>query len=544
MSSGHHDVVMINGLPHELLIEILDFVYSSLTPHRRYIDRDNMGPRQPVLWMRINHVCMHWRKIVCTTPTLWRDIHVYCRPEWLKLCLSRITSKPCPGLINLYFHDLSFQLPQLFTYLEPQQVTSLGAITLYADLAWMDMFSPLFSLPIPNLIALSIYTSHSWWPWPSRLDKAAAFPLTAYALPRLEELTLSRIHPPTDVALFSHMRILDLSSSLWKTSFPKLLDIMAECTLLEQLKLHNVLAGVTEVPTPASGSPSRSLITLPHLHTLIITHAPSLDICAQILSHLLLPAATHIEVAVDVMALGHSELHNFPITFAALLPPSVSVHIPSLSRIGAVEYVAYGDSYSLVGKESIYDALGIVHLSLCGGTHRVVPDGLPVDLGWGVSTEIGLRDLIRVIPGTNVESLELIVNFDALSRQSLVAALGAFPKLETLSLIGMGGVDAIWDSLTPASEDAEVVCPQLSNISVRGGDDNSFYASTSFLDDVVRALEARAMRGYVLSFLQLYMCHSSAAQYATFEAAYGPRLRSLVEVVRYHPLNVDESYEV
>ncbi|TBU54228.1 hypothetical protein BD310DRAFT_1041896 [Dichomitus squalens] len=504
---------------------IFDHVYSSLIPYQHYLDFFDDGPKPQVYWIWVTSTCRYWRDLICGTPKLWCDIHVYRRPDWLKLCLPRAATQPSAGLVKLHFHCPDFPLFELNILFHRQYATSLQTITFGAHPVWTTFFRKLLSTTLPNLTTLDAYPHLTSFSAFLDINTTPDLALSADNAPRLDVLRLSLLGPPTSVDLFSRLRILELSEASWRIPFNTLLDILAACSSLERLRLDRVLADVTDIPRPGEGL-RRPVITLPRLHTLVVTSPHTFRTYTQVLSHLGLPAVTVLRIASIFEGVVENGLSLLPETFSALLPPSSASRIRSLATIDTVEYIAYRDIYSLFGRTR-FSSRNILQLSFDRSeANEHIPRDEP---GWQGATKTGLRDLVRLVPANNLSNIQLHVDFTALDRGDLEVAIRTFPRLASLSLTGTGDVGRVWKILTPTDEEAEMLCPGLAAVTISDGvDGDGFYASEEFFDVLLRSLEARMARGARLRLLQLCLHHWTEDEYDTLQGKYLARLKKLV----------------
>ena len=102
-------------LPPELLAEVLAYL-SPLIPYEYTSDA----------LLKASHVSQHWREVALQFPTLWRNIELGRKPEYMRMILKR--SRNCPLYVTGYFTEDKLKEDELVAILnEVHRIRFLGA---------------------------------------------------------------------------------------------------------------------------------------------------------------------------------------------------------------------------------------------------------------------------------------------------------------------------------------------------------------------------------------------------------------------------------
>ena len=425
----------IQRLPTDILLIIFDLIYESLDfsaePIRIWHNVMAKGDAE-VKWKRLLGVCRRWRDVIVGTPQYWRIINVYSRPDWLNLCLSRSAGRRALP-VSIYFRD-SHCSPSLVPLLsQPRYVSYIGLLSFDLGTQSLDALCNMFiHTRFPNLLTVNVRAVV-----PSAEPIQRYLGLSAERQPRLADLTLTAIRPPSDLRMYENLRALKLSSYPWDASFEDLLKLLAACSgQLERLELRGI---VPLVSTTASQHQERQIV-FPNLKKAHFSHAQPRN--AHILSFLRFPSATDVSLIDDVSKLQSNEFQNLDAALSALLPTDPTPIIPFLSAITEVEFRAWRTDYVFVGKsESGHPCL---RLQIFRYAAYPVP--------WDGLTALGLADLTQLLSRARVTCFDIKVDFETLAQEDWDSAFEAFPDLECLRLSGQGGFEDVFDSLYPYSD--------------------------------------------------------------------------------------------
>ncbi|KAI0755531.1 hypothetical protein C8Q74DRAFT_312294 [Fomes fomentarius] len=261
----------INLLPVEILIKIFKLVVVPLTPE------EALSARVAARWTEnVFPVCRHWRRVVCSTPSLWRVVGVCSTPERLALCVARSAELPV---------DISVQQWPL------QSMTSL-----LHSLSSKIRSLALTSAKHYRYTSFSALPSNSYWPALQDLYiRADGCPSLEVGwdpkrFPQLRSLTVEGCDLPQDLSHCPPLRILDMRRYFGTFSVTRFLYIVESIQSLEQLSVH-IWA------YPHASDPGR-LVSLPQLRKADLRFR-RYGYASQILAHLHIPSATSVAVAIE-----------------------------------------------------------------------------------------------------------------------------------------------------------------------------------------------------------------------------------------------------
>jgi hypothetical protein len=274
----------ISRLPPETLAVIFSFLSSSAFD-------EGVGY---MAWLRVTHVCRHWRETALNFPHLWSRIN------FTSLTIAGIAEIPArakmaplqlevtaTGWGGVYFDAFERQLEA--------HISHTRHLSLSGE--FQTVLERLTS-PAPVLESLALSNTPRPFEWPVQMViHDTLFNRTA---PKLTSLRLVECDISWKSPLFKGLQTLEIRSPS-KEARPTLedwLDVLNEMTQLETLILHSA------TPNSILGDPriskSQRTVTLPSLTQFDIIS--SVRDCALALSHLTLPALTSLRV--------HSKSHD------------------------------------------------------------------------------------------------------------------------------------------------------------------------------------------------------------------------------------------
>lgn len=271
--------VPVNRLPPEILAHIFSFVQ----PY-------SQGPPFPLPttyneWLKVTHVCQHWRTTALSFPRLWSHIHVRKLLD-RKIAVKNI-KRSAQSPLNVYCTILAPPLADEVNILSlvAEQMHRLQELHIHWTIAhetslW-DLIVP--PSPAPNLEVLSLIGS-----WDERVSNLTLPPFFQNITPRLKKLTFTRISswPHNDFSGLTHLSLFDQRDG--RVSLPKFLEILKSSPGLEELLLNH--AGPDENSIIMHQERTLALVPLNRLRRIEIGDwtiaARSIPI---FLSHLMLP---------------------------------------------------------------------------------------------------------------------------------------------------------------------------------------------------------------------------------------------------------------
>jgi len=288
----------ISRLPPETLAVIFSFLSSSAFDE---------GVGYPE-WLRVTHVCRHWRETALNFPHLWSRIN------FTRLTTAGIAEIPARAKMAPLNWEVTATAwsGEHFDAFERQLETHISH-TRHLSLSgeFQTVLERLVS-PAPALEYLALSNSSRPFDWPFQIVvHDTLFNRTA---PKLTSLRLVGCDISWKSRLLKGLQTLEIRSPS-KEARPTLenwLDALNEMTQLETLVLYSAIP-ISPLSDPHISKPRRA-VTLPSLTQFDITS--SAEDCALALSHLTLPALTSLRV--------HSKSHDYEGNDVGILIPHIA----------------------------------------------------------------------------------------------------------------------------------------------------------------------------------------------------------------------------
>ncbi|KAF8062451.1 hypothetical protein FPV67DRAFT_271782 [Lyophyllum atratum] len=292
----HNELSLISRLPPELLVTVFKYNFGVYGPFR-------------LNWIRVSHVCSHWRRVALGCPSLWSDIPFH-RPRWAQEMLAR--SKMAPLTVMLTFTN-SWMDPELLhvscseapaVKATMSQLSRIKKLALHqgqlCQKSVMEVISLLDS-PAPLLETLDICFEING----SAKDNRLPDHLFAGDAPRLTHLHIRTGTLNWRALPFSNLKSLEVTApSFTVDALPDIfgsppehvISALSNMPFLEHLKCGSNIA-----PIGGTSIPCTFIVDLPRLANLEIQS--DLHTCIFLLDHITYPGTTHVMVrsAIDVM---------------------------------------------------------------------------------------------------------------------------------------------------------------------------------------------------------------------------------------------------
>ncbi|RDX45927.1 hypothetical protein OH76DRAFT_1558765 [Lentinus brumalis] len=460
-----NDTQPVNTLPRELLIYVIEY----LLPTSDAVEEDH--------WIGRLYVCRRWYEIITTMPSFWRHIYVSSHPQWLELCLSRCVGMPA----DIYFTG-RFSRQATLPMLE-EHGHLVRAIT-YSILrsSWASDITHLLALPLSALEKVEILLQ-------TQSQRLALVELPPESCARLQSLCLRSCDAPRDPAAYTSLRTLKLIDSSWSISFGQFLNILVGAEQLEEMVLDNCLSGLRNCPNgfPSSHPPTRSPTTMSRLRTLQLTTVRS-SLGAQILAHIRVPKATHINV--DTYA--HSDQPQPSVW--GLLPKNIASFSPIFSTATSVT-VGFPESYRC--EVVAQSATRRLSMSVFLRRYPQFSD-----------TWEAMEGFLKMFTDAPVSTLTVTGEAELVSGATWEHVFRSLPMLEHLDLTGRSYFGSVFAALRSASEHGGgfMCCPDLSTVSLLDHShhsENDPFPKVAF-DQLLEALRLRAEGGVGLKKLKIF----------------------------------------
>lgn len=179
----------INKLPPEILAQCFLYLTPCFSPTLEFNESGYD-------WIRVTHVCKHWRAVAFNFPQLWDRIE-FTRPEILDTYLKPSAYRPleiCLQPIGRGSHRVMQHGDVIFALLAP----AIPRIqSLIIDIVWIPPHNrcQLLQGPLPELETLSITSGVGWEKTGAYVDKIELEALFQNGLPRLRQLFIAECIP-------------------------------------------------------------------------------------------------------------------------------------------------------------------------------------------------------------------------------------------------------------------------------------------------------------------------------------------------------------
>ncbi|KAH7923980.1 hypothetical protein BV22DRAFT_1035737 [Leucogyrophana mollusca] len=305
----------ISSLPPELLAAI-------------FVECVNSYHSQPTsfhMWIRVAHVCRHWRDVALACPALWNHL-VFGDPAVTEIMITR--SKLVPLVIRSDFvTSLNYDGVQV-ALRHTARAKDLHLVATEDSLRRLlnDIKEP---APLLESLSLKIPRSHTF------------FTLEAYKIPeaflggmtpRLRKLVLYKCELAWDSPILGNLIHLDISGTVSSGSptLAQVLAALARMQALESLSLADIIP-LLPMP-PVSYHKPVALSRLRH-----ISLKGEADRCAQLLAHLTYPRAVILKLACTTSVIHGPDFSSiFPFVSAfepSSIPSELRLHSASLTNL-------------------------------------------------------------------------------------------------------------------------------------------------------------------------------------------------------------------
>lgn len=278
-----------NALPSLIASDILTSVFSDL---KSCCENDEYRWRRcPYSWIRVTHVCRHWRTNALSSPLLWSHIIVR-RSDWTQECLTRSGQAPIDvSLLRgaVPTEDAVTSLSLILRHYPRVRSLRLeipkDSYVAFAKLGEIDLESPLLQL-------LSLQMTDEG---PSDgSDVLSLFVNGNRALPMLAAVELDGLASPWKVAcLPKSLRRLSITQTHYQSDYHDMLDALEGFPLLETLEIYHAVPQM-----PVSEYTTRKPIFLHHLGCLKM--ACNASDCGRLLTVLRFPKSAMLELECDL----------------------------------------------------------------------------------------------------------------------------------------------------------------------------------------------------------------------------------------------------
>ncbi|KAH7912426.1 hypothetical protein BJ138DRAFT_1112379 [Hygrophoropsis aurantiaca] len=224
----------VSSLPAELLAKIfMDYAHQAYKGRRGTYSYDC----ESLMWIRVTHVCRHWRQVALAFPALWTHL-VLESPFWTEQMLSR--SKMAPLVIDV---DLSYPALQLVGTVGKalKHISRIRELRLVAIRSATGETMASLTTPAPLLESLTLSAT---------LGRVASYTTTCIPAnlfsgqtPNLRRVTLNECETPWPSSLLTNLTHFDIRhlSPPFRPSLPQLVASLKRTPVLRRCALKDVL---------------------------------------------------------------------------------------------------------------------------------------------------------------------------------------------------------------------------------------------------------------------------------------------------------------
>ena len=520
--SPQHETLLINTLPPELLVPIIEAVRVAQKTSGTY------WVASP--WtLTYQLVCRRWRDVIWSTPSLWQEIIVFEGAEQLELCLRR-----CAGALATV-HVWHPTMPERTFATLGQHASSIKAYYVHCDVPQLDYLSGLpllLETHMPVLETLSLTG-------PYYEDEILDVTITRDLVPRLTTLELRNCIAPRDIAVYTPLRRLSISGSECKFTYSQFLHLIRKCLALEHLSLDSEILDPFTMEV-AHLPPHTAPLVLPRLKTIGLAGDH------PVLFHLL--STIHAPQAIKIGLSGciDDDLNDEPLPlFTRLLAPDSQSRFPFLSDPRVISLRCWDNDAFDFSIRCGPDSSSILSIDLGMVFNETWPGNENLERNLVAAMDF-LAAAAAASAAASVHTLKIEGYPNKVAVETWQRVFHTFTGLRTLHIRGGGTFDSLWLGLQRATQssserdDGAVCCPSFSEILVdEPGWRVSHYkfdATAALFDLIPRTLRARVDAGGArLKRLQLYLRYTDELWSRTSELrdAFVGDVKALVEELEY-----------
>ena len=289
LKSRRNALAPVSSLPTEVLNTIFTLLHGPIasSPPTHLREKPDCLP-----WIRVTHVCHHWREIALNQPLFWRhvDFTTFTSAGAAEI-LARANTVPLLLEAKVPIGHWNGTRFSAFRKALLAHVSHTCYLDISAEPHHLDKTLEVLVSPAPGLEYLSLTGDDDGW----SSETPAPIPDNIFdgATPRLTSLVLRNCRFSWKLPHLKSLKHLDIRSPFDKAGLSDWLDMLVEMPQLITLILH----AATPLPPDASFDVEERIVTLPSVVRLdLSTSARS---CGLALAHLNLPALTQLCLALD-----------------------------------------------------------------------------------------------------------------------------------------------------------------------------------------------------------------------------------------------------
>jgi len=399
-------VSFVSRLPPEVLSNVFRLT-------RTIMQLQDSDRQYSLAWIRVTHVCWHWRTVAINCPDLWNRVVIPLEQGWLEEILRR--SKKTPLFIiadvRLFPRDGVQEFRTLWLHISRVRELDVSTLGTFGSSTWSRDCLPEHPTPAPMLETFKL--SHV------ELIAEKQFPDDFFQgdVPALRQLTVMNFPVNWESPSFKQLVQLTVSFSSWDNrvapSMRQMLDFLGNLPNLEILELQHAFP---VVDVPAVTLVSDRTIALPRLKRLTVN---SIFLsCSNVLRQLRFPSLKFLD-------LQFSQVD--PRDFPSILPTLSDWD--NAARSGQHPFITYF-LCEYIGSGMLFSTFDPQE----GDSFATAESALRVKLLNTFSTEV-VRSVSKILSLQNLEVLRVISTV-TLEEDRWLECFGHLPRLKTLSVFG------------------------------------------------------------------------------------------------------------
>ena len=424
-------LIPVSLLPPEILSRVFHLL---VVEERPFFSSGNLK----LGWIRVTHVCRHWRQVAIDDLTLWakiRDIRM--NTEWISEMVARAKNAP----LNIELDDVEssnlemlFMIPQHFPHTRQLRLHNLS---LYHS----DSIQEIFSLEAPALEHLELESF--LYPPVTFPDLGGNILFKGHA-PSLRTFSLCQVIIPWSLVPRGQLTQLNIAGAKEDDHSPgdlnQLIDLLVNCPALENLALDSCL------PSQLTEFPHDRTIHLPHLSHLYLHGTTSRIMNMLKMLKLISSTILHLHCISEIASI-HNDPQNllFSLISAQFQSPApVEFKSLAITDWGHIKLTASTFPSTLRNRRTRPfedDIVGNPELVL-SFTKLSKP---------GHSTDL-LKQACKMLPISNLEYISM--SADTIIDINWVEVFGCCTNVTTMQAIGNGTISLVQALSVPAVTNA------------------------------------------------------------------------------------------
>ncbi|KAH9928930.1 uncharacterized protein B0H18DRAFT_953824 [Fomitopsis serialis] len=375
----------INAIP----VELLAYIFKMVVEPAQAFPHSYAAYPDPIDGLHVSQVCRHWRNVAFAFPDLWSTVDT-ARPMSVNAMLHRARGAPLKVIMRDRV-DEDCIVPCLRDTAVLMDIVDeshrIEELHVEPKFAYGSLLIERFNQPAPNLRALTMHSVQG------PISNAFLPKLFDGCTPRLERLTLGGFAywRGNSFANLTHLCLHDHAPES-RRPLSSMLQLLESCSGLQELAL---VAADLNLEVERDLSLYNTLLTpvvLPCLRTLDIGHSFLPQATARLLSHLILPPYTALNIWAP--ASSHFFGKNNGARLANLIPDDI-IKLGPLRTLHTVRILDHKHAERYAGVEKLGDKTMDV-LSVHDGVLHLISDFWSQDVLEGLLKKLHAQDIREI----------------------------------------------------------------------------------------------------------------------------------------------------